>query len=135
MQSTAEMRATLKVMRESSADHVPVSRMKKADISGAIERLKHLTETTPAIAQTKKGLPESMKSDKTNEPVRVAPKKKATLNVGTLYESSSEDEAPMVLKASKKPLVVKEVKAKKPEASKENMKDRMARIRAMKKKD
>ena len=115
MPSTAEMRAELKVMRETSKDHVPVSRMKKADISGAIERMKHLTETTPAIAQTKKGLPDSMKPEKASKKEKV--------------ESSSEDEAPMVLKASKKPVV------KKPEASKETMKDRMARIRAMKKKD
>jgi len=115
MPSTAEMRAELKVMRESSADHIPVSRMKKADISGAIERMKHLTETTPAIAQTKKGLPDSMKPEKKVKMVESA--------------SSSDEEKPM--KVSKKPLVVKE----KAPAAKESMKERMNRIRAMKKKD
>ena len=115
MPSTAEMRAELKVTRESSADHIPVSRMKKADISGAIERMKHLTETTPAIAQTKKGLPDSMKPEKKVKMVESA--------------SSSDEEKPM--KVSKKPLVVKE----KAPAAKESMKERMNRIRAMKKKD
>jgi|APGre2960657423_1045063.scaffolds.fasta_scaffold132886_1 hypothetical protein len=117
MPSTAEMRAELKVMRESSADHVPVSRMKKADISGAIERMKHLTETTPAIAQTKKGLPDSMKPEKKEKKVKMVES-----------PSSSEDEAPMKVKASKKPVVVKE----KAPAVKETMVQRMARIRALK---
>jgi hypothetical protein len=116
MPSTADLRATLKVMRESSADHIPVSRMKKADISGAIERMKFLTETTPAIAQTKKGvLPDAMKPEKKVKMVESA--------------SSSDEEKPM--KVSKKPLVVKE----KAPAAKESMKERMNRIRAMKKKD
>ena len=118
MTSTADLRATLKVMRESSADHVPVSRMRRSDISGAIERLKFLTETTPAIAQTKRGLPDSMKPEKKVKMVESA--------------SSSDEEKPM--KVSKKPLVVKEVKDKAPVA-KESMKERMNRIRAMKKKD
>lgn len=113
MPSTAEMRAELKVMRESSVDHVPVSRMKKADISGAIERMKHLTESTPAIAQTKKTLPDSMK-----------PEKKVKV-----VESESDEEKPVAVKGTKKPIVVKE----KAPAAKESMKERMDRIRAMKK--
>lgn len=116
MPSTAEMRAELKVMRESSVDHVPVSRMKKADISGAIERMKHLTESTPAIAQTKKTLPDSMK-----------PEKKVKV-----VESESDEEKQVAVKGTKKPIVVKEVKEKAP-AAKESMKERMDRIRAMKK--
>ena len=113
MPSTAEMRAELKVMRESSADHVPVSRMKKVDISTALERLRLKTETVPAIAQ--------MKAEK---PAKVS-------KTVSMIESESDTEKPMVVKASKKAIVAKE---KAPAAAKESMKDRMDRIRAMKKK-
>jgi len=93
MPSAADLRAELKVMRSEHPDHVPVSKMKVADVMGAIERMRHITETTPAVAQSKK--------------VKMA---KA--------ESESDEEAP-----------------KKAAAPKMSMADRMAKIRAMKKKD
>ena len=40
MQSVADLRAELKVMRETHKDHQCVSKMKKADISNLIERMK-----------------------------------------------------------------------------------------------
>jgi hypothetical protein len=113
MPSTAEMRAELKVLRESSADHVPVSRMKKVDISTALERLRLKTETVPAIAQ--------MKAEK---PAKIS-------KTVSMIESESDTEKPMVVKGSKKAVVAKE---KAPAVAKESMKERMDRIRAMKKK-
>ena len=112
MPSTAEMRAELKVMRESSADHVPVSRMKAVDLSTALERLRLRTETVPAIAQMK--------------PAKLAKMSKTV----SMAESESDTEKPMVVKGSKKTVVAKE----KAPVVKESMKDRMDRIRAMKKK-
>jgi hypothetical protein len=115
MPSTAEMRAELKVMRESSADHVPVSRMKKVDISTALERLRLKTETVPAIAQMKAEKPAKMSK------------------TVSMIESESDTEKPMVVKG-KKAVVAKEAKEKAPAVAKESMKERMDRIRAMKKK-
>lgn len=114
MPSIADLRAELKVMRESHPDHMPVSKMKKADVSGAIERMKHLTETTPAIAQTKREIPAMMKP----EVVDKAPKEAKVAKV-------SKAKAPAVEKAP----------AEKAPAVKESMKDKMAKIRALKKKE
>ena len=52
--SVAEMRAELKLLREEHPDYRPVSKMKKADISSLLEKMKQHTEITPAIAFTKK---------------------------------------------------------------------------------
>ena len=91
MPSAADLRAELKVMRSEHPDHVPVSKMKVADVMGAIERMRHITETTPAVAQGKK--------------VKMA-----------------DSEPPKAPKADEK-------------APKMSMADRMAKIRAMRKKD
>ena len=114
MPSAADLRAELKVMREEHPDHQPVSRMKKGDISNLIERMKFKTETTPAVAQTKK-----------------EPTKPAKGEVESLAVAKTDSLAPV--KASKAPAKAKapkEVEA----APKEDMKARMARIRAMRKK-
>ena len=50
MPSLAEMRAELKELRKSNPEFGPVSRMKKADVSSAIERLRVGREETPAAA-------------------------------------------------------------------------------------
>lgn len=50
MSSLAEMRAELKALRKESADHKPVSRMKKSDIASQLERLRVAREETPASA-------------------------------------------------------------------------------------
>ena len=52
MPSLAEMRAELKELRKSDPSHGPISKMKKADVSAAIERLRVGREETPAPAAT-----------------------------------------------------------------------------------
>jgi hypothetical protein len=121
--SVQEMRAELKVLRSEHPDFKPVSKMKKADISSLLEKMKQHTETTPAIALTK------------GEPM--TPAKGEILNVKGVSESKVRP-----LKETKKP-TEKPTGTKKPtekptekpmEAKKETIKDRMARIRAMRKK-
>lgn len=50
MSSLAEMRAELRELRKASKEHAPISRMKKGDISAALEALKKGREETPAAA-------------------------------------------------------------------------------------
>lgn len=112
MPSAHELRTELKEMRSSHPDHQPVSRMKKADISGLIERMKFHTETTQSVAMTKR------------EPVKM----------------SSEVEKVVHIKAEPKAKAKAEEKPKtkaKAESAKESVTERMARIRSMrgKKKD
>jgi hypothetical protein len=46
----ADMRKELKALRKDSVK--PISRMKKADIAMELEKLRHMTETTPLVAAT-----------------------------------------------------------------------------------
>jgi hypothetical protein len=121
MPDLAEMRAELKLMRQEHPDFKPVSKMKKADISSLLEKMKQHTEITPAIALTK------------DEPTK--PAKGEILKVKAVSESKV---APMKEKAKAEPK--KKAEAKKEEKheepkKKETMAERMARIRAMKKKE
>jgi hypothetical protein len=108
--SVQDMRAELKLLRSEHPDFKPVSKMKKADISSLLEKMKQHTETTPAIALTK------------NEPMK--PEKGEVLKVKAVSESKVRP-----LKAEPK----EHVKAEpvKEEKKKETMKERMDRIRAM----
>lgn len=119
MPSAAELRAELKVMRESHPDYKPVSKMKKADVAHCLERMKMVTETTPAIALTRKEPPAMMKAEVAEKPKKA--KKEAM--------SESDEEKPKKKASEKKK---DGASAPAPEKSKETMKDRMARIRAMK---
>ena len=97
--SVQDMRAELKLMRQDHPDFQPVSKMKKADISSLLEKMKQHVEITPSIAMTKaEKVDKPMKAEKAMkaEPMKVEPKEKA---------------------------------------KKESIAERMARIRAMKKKD
>lgn len=127
MPSASELRAELKVMRETHPDHKPVSKMKKADVAHALERMKMMTETTPAIAMTRKEAPAMMKSESAEKPKKASKKEK-------VVEPESESD---VEEAPKKSVMKVEKKkdgapAPAPEKAKESMKDRMARIRALK---
>ena len=74
------MREQLKELRKESKSHMPISRMKKADIASEIERMREKRETTAPVASvggapTKKMAPatESVKKAKEKEfPVRPA---------------------------------------------------------------
>lgn len=50
MPSLAELRAELKELRKTDPHHGPVSRMKKADVSAALDRFRTAREETPAAA-------------------------------------------------------------------------------------
>lgn len=50
MPTAQELRKELKELKASHPDHMPVSRMRKADVSDLIQRMKVHTEETPAIA-------------------------------------------------------------------------------------
>jgi len=116
--SVAEMRAELKLLREEHPDYRPVSKMKKADISSLLEKMKQHTEITPAIAFTKK------------DPVKPAPGE--VKEVKAVSESLVEKMPKGKVKAKVEP----EHKAEhKPEKVKETLKDRMARLRAMRKRN
>ena len=58
MSDLAEMRKQLRELRKESVK--PVSRMKKADISAEIERMKKMREETPAPAATPSTKPKKM---------------------------------------------------------------------------
>ena len=83
MPSLAELRAELKELRKASAEHGPISKMKKADVSAALEKLRVHREETPAPAATPSAPPRrsqpaamSIKEAKKGE-FPVAPQKKA----------------------------------------------------------
>ena len=50
--SAAELRKELKELRKSHPSYLPVSKMKKGDVSAELERLRGLRESTPAAAAT-----------------------------------------------------------------------------------
>jgi len=108
------MRAELKVLRSEHPDYMPVSKMKKADISSLLAKMKQHTETTPMIALTK-GEPtkpakgEISKVKAVSESKAVAPAKEKKAKVTAHKEEHKEAEKP----------------------KKETIAERMARIRAM----
>ena len=74
MPSLAEMRAELKELRKADPAHGPISRMKKSDVSAALEKLRVAREETPAPAATPSAAPrrahpatESLKAAKASE--------------------------------------------------------------------
>lgn len=102
------MRAELKLLRSEHPDFMPVSKMKKADISSLLEKMKQHTEITPAVAKTK-GEPKPPK------------------------EKAMSEKMPTKQKAEKAEKAPKE-KAEEPK-KKESIAERMARIREMRKKE
>jgi len=65
MQTLAEMRAELREIRKAT-NQGAVSRMKKADISLELSRLRNMRETTPPAAATPSAPPKMMKSEVEN---------------------------------------------------------------------
>jgi hypothetical protein len=110
------MRAELKVLRSEHPDFKPVSKMKKADISSLLEKMKQRTEITPAIAMTK-----------------AEPTKPAKGEVEKLVKVDVKPEK--AAKKGKAEPKKEEAKEGKVEKKKETIAERMARIRAMRKKE
>jgi hypothetical protein len=123
--SVQDMRAELKLLRQEHPDHQPVSKMKKADISSLLEKMKQKTEITPATAMMK-AEPMKEKGDAT------APKEKPMKAEKAMKEpkkAEKKDAAPKKAEKAEKPMKEKESKKK------ETIAERMARIREMKKKE
>jgi len=138
--SVTEMRAELKLLRESHPDYQPVSKMKKADISQLLSRLTMHTETTPEVAMEKKvmkmpkGEVEKMHKeliiDSDEKPMKEKGVKKHMRNKEGV-KSHIKDESHVKTKSH-----VGKTKHEKPEKvenKKETMTERMAKLRAMKK--
>jgi hypothetical protein len=120
--SVQDMRAELKLLRQEHPDHQPVSKMKKADISSLLEKMKQKTEITPATAMMKaEPMTEGQRKEKGDA---TAPKEKPM---------KAEPKIPSKGKASKGK-AEPEKKADAPK-KKESISERMARIREMRKKD
>ena len=115
------MRAELKLLRSEHPDFMPVSKMKKADISSLLEKMKQHTEITPAVAKTK------------GEPTKPAKVKAMSA------EAKESKVMPLKEKAEKPMKAMKEKAPKEKEMSepkkKESIAERMARIREMRKKE
>lgn len=106
MPSLAEMRKELKELRKASKEHAPVSKLKKADVASALEKMKSLRETTPAPAAVPSAAPRKMvakaanvKESKAKEhpvaPAAVEKKKKGMSKsalMALLNEMSDSDE-------------------------------------------
>ena len=137
--SVTEMRAELKLLRESHPDYQPVSKMKKSDISQLLSRLTMHTETTPEPAMEKKvmkmpkGEVEKMHKeliiDSDEKPMKEKGVKKHMRDKEGVKKHLKDKEGVQkhVVKKSEK------VKAEKVEGKKETMTERMAKLRAMKK--
>lgn len=127
--SLAEMRAELRELRKSHPDHAPVSKMRKADVSDMIQKLKvHRAETpnvaafSSAPAKMYKAASESVEKAKESEfPLAhaAAPKaaKAAKVVKAKLPAAPKTPKPTMKVEAAKKVAVVSEkgdVAAKKP---------------------
>ena len=101
--SLADMRKELKDLRKSAKENMPVSRMKKGDISAELERLRGMRETTTAPAAVPSTSPRKMaskcatvKESKMKEHPIAPEKKKKGMSKSTLMallnEMSSDEE-------------------------------------------
>lgn len=131
--SLSELRKELKSLRKSSMP-TPVSRMKKTDCVREIERLKGLHHVESAKVQ------EVLKTAETPAPVAKKVKavqevehKKQEDVVKTKGVKAQKVDVPMMKEAKKKE-EKKEEKASKPAKGSEEMRERMAKLREMRKK-
>jgi hypothetical protein len=137
--SVGELRAELKALRKEHPDHMPVSKMKKNDITDVIEKMKRMTETTPSVVLDKEIRAEAThKAQEKKQPKAMKESKAPKEKVGT-------EKIKQVLKELNKEESNsnKESKAKKDKSSsssdekpsaKESVAERMARVRAGKSK-
>ena len=121
--SLAEMRAELRELRRSHPEHMAVSKMRKADVSSMIQKLKvHREETASAGAKAApakvyKSASESVKEAKASEfPLEIHADHATVMKAGAKKEMSVKK-----AKASKDVMVSEraDVAAKKPRAKKE----------------
>lgn len=139
--SAKEMREELRALRKEHPDHRPVSKMRKGDISEMIQKLKAGREETPNVASITnapakmyKSVSESIHKAKEEEfPVEISggekasPKKKVVASVAVKKAKVDVMPEPK-MKAVKKA----EPPAKKGGKGSEEMKAKMAAIRAKK---
>jgi uncharacterized membrane protein len=140
MPSASELRAELKEMRKSHPEHMPVSKMKKSDVSDLIQKMKLRLEETPPVATVKsvpskmyKSAVESVKTAKASEfpteihshaepPAKHSKKAPAT--------KPKKNVVPEMKKAEAKAHA--EIKKGRPAKGSEDARAHMAKIRGMK---
>ena len=106
MPSAKDLKNELRDLRKTHPDYMPVSKLKKADVSSQIERLKMKREETPAVAavpsaplRKSKAAVETIKEAKASEfPVKPAEKKAAPKTKSGMNAAAS---APASKKKSK----------------------------------
>ena len=144
MPSASELRAELKALRKEHPDHMPVSKMKKGDVSALIQRLKQRVEETPPVASVKsadaktyKSAVESVKKAKETEfplmphAVAPAPHKVAVAPRGSKAPTKPKmNVVPEAKKAEAKAHA--EIKKGRPAKGSEEAKAHMAKIRGLK---
>lgn len=138
--SAAELRAEVKALRKVHQDHQPVSKMKKSDLSGLLEKLKHNAETVPMMAQhQEKKVPKVPKDEVVKMPKQMVaedkPKKavkKAKKEDDKISVSDEEEKPKKKSHVKKESHVTKKSHVKEDDDKKSKMKDKMAKIRAMK---
>jgi hypothetical protein len=136
--SLAEMRAELRELRKSHPDHMPVSKMRKGDVSEMIQRLKAGRAETPAVASISsapakmyKSAVESIKDARADEfPVEIHEHKEHKAKAPKAKATQTKPKAEP--KAKEAP---KEAKKSRPAKGSEEAKAKMSQIRALKKKE
>lgn len=121
--SVGELRAELKALRKENPEHMPVSKMKKNDITDIIEKMKMKTETIPSVVMDKE-----IRTEATNK-AHEKRQSKAMKEPKEPKEHNENKES----KEKKQPMEKKESKAKKADekpSAKESVAERMARVRA-----
>jgi len=112
MSSLAEMRAELRELRKAHPEHKPVSKMRKADISEMIQKLKVGREETPSVTMAGPSGPKMYKS--ASESVKKAKETEFPLEHHSEMVKMPKKAAKMPKEAAKMP---KESKMMKKEAS------------------
>lgn len=133
MPSAAELRTELRAAMKAHKDYQPVSKMAKSDVSALLQRLKVHTEETPAAGmmrdESKRIKPSSVSAKKAKEegfPVELHSEKK-TKAVAIL---EPKPEKKVEKKAEKS--VEKKAESNKITKGSDAMREKMARIRALK---
>lgn len=107
--SLKDMKAELRELRKAHPEYAPVSRLKKADVSAQLERLKVSRETTPPVASTE-GAPakkskmavETIKEAKAKEfPMKPAPKETKIVKGGEAPKAESKKKSSKLAKLMK----------------------------------
>jgi len=119
--SVGELRAELKALRKEHPDHMPVSKMKKNDITDVIEKMKRSTETTPSVVMDK---------ELRTEATRKSAEKKAPKEKEMKEPKEKEMKEPKPKKAPKEKKDKSSSSSDEKPSAKESVSERMARVRA-----